>query len=160
MEKLEYNMKIWEKKKKVAHFQMISAVLAIVGLLLGSLSHIILFEGPVGLPYGKLGLIAFVIILFFFLSISSWTNYSFLYHYFHSQWIGHRTPDELELVTGTIEFVETVRIPYAGTFKRLTVRLYSHQTIRLYIKSNLFTQSHYHDSVRLLTYHMFVCKLF
>lgn len=160
MEKLEYNMRIWEKKKKLAQFQLIAAVLAFIGLLSTSMLHFFLQEGPAALPYPKLGLIAFIIILFFFLSLSSWTNYSFLYHFFRSQWIGHRAPDELELVTGTIEFIETVRIPYAGAFKILTVRLYDHRMIRLYIKSHLFKQSHSDEPVRLLTHHMFVYKLF
>lgn len=160
MEKLEYNMKIWEKKKKVAQFQVIAAILAFTGLLLTSMVHFFLFEGPTALPYAKLGLIAFVIILFFFLSLSSWTNYSFLYHYFYSQWLGHHAPYELELVTGTIESTETVRMPYAGAFKLLTVRLYNDDTVRLYIKSNVFTNSHSTNTVRLLTHHMFAYKLF
>lgn len=160
MEKLEYNMKIWEKKRKTAQIQMISAILAFTGLLLTSLSHVFLFESPAALPYAKLGLIACVLILFFYLSLSSWTNYTFLYHYFHSQWIGHHTPDELELITGRIESTETVRMPYAGTFKLLTIRLHNQDSVRLYIRSNVWKVSHSTDSIRFLTYHMFAYKLF
>ncbi|RXT04109.1 hypothetical protein [Ammoniphilus sp. CFH 90114] len=160
MNHLEYNMKVWDKKRRKAQAQTIIAGLVFVGLLVGiGVNATMIFSPTHSFPTFKFGVLAGITLIFLLLSLSTWTNYSFLYHYFTSQWMYTRQPESLELLTGTIDSMDSVRMPYIGSFRRIQLRLQDGDTITLYIKPELIRGVQPSERIRVLTFHMFAVEV-
>lgn len=163
MSNLEYNIKIWEKKKRKAQFQIVAAGIIFIGLLTGiALNLTTILSTSASFPYIQVGFLAGVVLIFFCISLSSWTNYSFLYHYFMSQWIYSKQPDQLELLTGTLIDVDRIQMPYVGSFKRIQVRLKDEETVTLYVKPEVLNKVQDikpAEILRIRSFHMFAVEV-
>lgn len=161
MQKLEYNINKWDKLRRKAQLQTIAAGIILIGLFIGiAYNATTVFSFPSTFPFLPFGIILAIVLIFMFASLSSWTNYTFLYHYYTSQWMHARQPDSIELMTGTVELLHTVRMPYLGAFKRIHLRLRGGESVTLYAKADLMKGiPRTKNTLRVLTYHMFIVEI-
>lgn len=161
MHKLEYNINKWDKKRKKAQLQTLTIGIILAGLFIGiAFNAANFFSSSDSFPFLPFGITIAVVLIFLFASLSSWTNYTFLYHYYTSQWFHARQPDSLELMTGSIELSYTVRMPYLGVFKRIQLRLRGGESVTLYAKAELMRGlPKAEQTLRVLTYHMFIVEI-
>ncbi len=161
MSNLEHNVKRWEQKKKKAQLQTMVAGIVFLGLLSGIIGNMTaMFTFSSTFPLLKISLLAVGVLIFLFVSLSSWTNYSFLYHYFSSQWVHKSRPDDLKLLTGTLEYMDHVHMPYAGVFKRIQLRLKNEEVVTLYVKPTIIKGIKPSETVRVKSYHLFVVDVY
>lgn len=161
MPNLESNMKRWEQKKKQAQWRTVAAGVVFLGLLSGIVTNMTaIFTFSPSFPLFQICFAAACVLIFLLTSLSSWTNYSFLYHYFTSQWIHASRADELEVLTGTLEGMDHILMPYVGVFKRIKLRLKNEELVTLYVKPAIIKGTKPSETIRVKSYHMFVVDIY
>lgn len=96
-------------------------------------------------------------VLALFLSMMAYANTTLVAMYFDAVRTLAEAPEELDLVTGTIEAVERLQMPYIGAVAQVTLSV-ADQSVRYYCPSKLLVGLRQQDRVRFYTHDLFAIR--
>jgi hypothetical protein len=108
--------------------------------------------------WGVLALTGGAGFLTFLVALSAYTNTMLVSMYYTACYRLVATPDELELVTGTVEHVYRVQMPYIGALYQLTLQAAGEQ-VRFYCPGRLLRGVQPGERIRLLTHDLFAVRV-
>ncbi|HJV46205.1 MAG TPA: hypothetical protein VJ824_10860 [Bacillota bacterium] len=161
MNPIHYHMKKWQARSNHAKILLMICLCGLAAIAIVVLWHLIGGQIPWGIQtWVKIFILCIADLLFLISALSSYSNYSFLYSYYLSKWIKENSPQDLELVTGTVLYSQSHHIPYAGHFQRITLRLLSGDVRTYYVKPSNLGSFEVRSHVRLLTHQLFIVDIY
>lgn len=97
-------------------------------------------------------------IVSFLFSLSAYTNTTLVAMYYMACYRFLEAPEDLELVTGTIEEVARVNMPYIGMLYQVTLRV-AGERVRYYFPGKLLRGLNPQDRIRVLTHDLFAIRV-
>jgi hypothetical protein len=91
-------------------------------------------------------------------SLSAYTNTTLVAMYYNACYHYVATPEELEMVTGTLESVHTLQIPYIGSLYQVTLQV-AGEAVRLYCPGKLLRGLRPHERIRVRSYDLFAISV-
>ncbi|ARU61716.1 hypothetical protein CBW65_12295 [Tumebacillus avium] len=94
----------------------------------------------------------------FFFGLSAYANTMLVAMYYNACSHFLEKSEEMELITGTIEEVRHVRLPYIGQLYHVTINV-AGQSTRYYFPGKLLEGLHPNDRIRVLTHDLFAVRV-
>lgn len=145
----------WEKKRL-----RLKRLVAVSGLVLLAIVVSVLWssyrqEEVRWLLCGALGAGALGV---FFFSLTSYTNTMLVAMYYQACHQLLHAPEDLDLVTGTIEEVNRLQMPYIGMLYQVTLRV-AGETVRYYCPGKLLRGLHPRERIRVFAHDLFAVRV-
>jgi hypothetical protein len=91
-------------------------------------------------------------------SLSAYTNTTLVAMYYTASYQYVAAPEELEMVTGTIDSVDRLQIPYIGMLYQVTLQV-AGERIRYYCPGKLLRGLRLHERIRVRSYDLFAIRV-
>jgi hypothetical protein len=145
----------WQGKRNRLKRVMIVAGLVVLAVVLSigwNLLQGVTIRWAVSAFIGCAGLLTFLV------TLSAYANTMLVSMYYTACYRHAEAPDELELVTGTVEDVQRMEMPYIGALYHVTVDV-AGETMRFYCPGRLLRGVQPRERIRLLAHDLFAVRV-
>jgi hypothetical protein len=145
----------WQKKRsRMKQFVAVSG-LAVLAIVVSVLLNV--YRGE-EIRWVASGVLAAAALGAFFFSLTAYTNTMLVAMYYQACRKLLHAPEDLELVTGTIEEVRRLQMPYIGMLYQVTIRV-AGETIRYYCPGKLLSGLHPRERIRVFAHDLFAVRV-
>lgn len=145
----------WQKKRGRTQ-----RIVALTGLTLLAIVVSVIWNVSHGeqIRWVASGVLATAALGAFLFSLSAYTNTTLVAMYYQACRQLLHAPEDLNLVTGTIEEVRRLEMPYIGTLYQVTIRV-AGETVRYYCPGKLLSGLHPRERIRVFAHDLFAVRV-